>query len=108
MAFGVMGAHFQPMGHVYVMNNMFDYGMGPQEALDAPRMFFEGDAILVEDSVPADVRGRAAGARAQLQRRAAAVGRRADRDVRPGQRHADRRLRPPQGRHGARLLRRRA
>jgi gamma-glutamyltranspeptidase / glutathione hydrolase len=55
MAFGVMGAHFQPMGHVYVMNNMFQYGMGPQEALDAPRMFFEGDAILAEDAVPADV-----------------------------------------------------
>jgi gamma-glutamyltranspeptidase/glutathione hydrolase len=55
MAFGVMGAHFQPMGHVYVMNNMFDYGMGPQEALDAPRMFFEGDAILAEESVPAAV-----------------------------------------------------
>ena len=55
MAFGVMGAHFQPMGHVYVMNNMFDYGMGPQEALEAPRMFFEGDAILAEDNVPAGV-----------------------------------------------------
>jgi gamma-glutamyltranspeptidase/glutathione hydrolase len=55
MSFGVMGAHFQPMGHVYVMNNMFDFGMGPQEALDAPRMFFEGDGILIEDGVPADV-----------------------------------------------------
>ena len=44
MAFGVMGAHFQPMGHVYIMSNMFDYGMDAQEALDAPRMFFEGDA----------------------------------------------------------------
>jgi gamma-glutamyltranspeptidase / glutathione hydrolase len=55
MAFGVMGAHFQPMGHVYVMNNMFDFGMGPQDALDAPRMFFEDDAILAEDGVPAAV-----------------------------------------------------
>jgi gamma-glutamyltranspeptidase / glutathione hydrolase len=53
MAFGVMGAHFQPMGHVYVMSNMFDYGMDPQETLDAPRAFFEGDAIVVEASVPA-------------------------------------------------------
>lgn len=55
MSFGVMGAHFQPMGHVYVMSNMFDYGMDPQEALDTPRVFFEGDAILAEDSVPAAV-----------------------------------------------------
>jgi gamma-glutamyltranspeptidase/glutathione hydrolase len=55
MAFGVMGAHFQPMGHVYVMSNMFDYGMDPQEAIDCPRVFFDGDTVLVEESVPADV-----------------------------------------------------
>jgi gamma-glutamyltranspeptidase/glutathione hydrolase len=55
MAFGVMGAHFQPMGHVYIMTNMFDFGMDPQEALDAPRMFFEGNAIHAEDNVPSAV-----------------------------------------------------
>ena len=37
-AFGVMGANFQPMGHVYVMTNLLDYGLDPQEALDAPRV----------------------------------------------------------------------
>jgi gamma-glutamyltranspeptidase/glutathione hydrolase len=55
MAFGVMGAHFQPMGHAYVMTNMFHYGMDPQEAIDAPRAFFEGETVLVEESVPASV-----------------------------------------------------
>jgi gamma-glutamyltranspeptidase/glutathione hydrolase len=55
MAFGVMGAHFQPMGHVYVMSNMFEYGMDPQEALDAPRVFFEGEALLAEETVPQHV-----------------------------------------------------
>jgi gamma-glutamyltranspeptidase / glutathione hydrolase len=55
MAFGVMGAHFQPMGHVYVMSNMFDYGMDPQAAIDTPRVFFDGGRVLVEESVPADV-----------------------------------------------------
>jgi gamma-glutamyltranspeptidase/glutathione hydrolase len=55
MAFGVMGAHFQPMGHVYVMSNMFEYGMDPQEALDAPRVFFEGDTLLAEETVPQPV-----------------------------------------------------
>jgi gamma-glutamyltranspeptidase/glutathione hydrolase len=55
MSFGVMGAHFQPMGHVYVMSNMFDYGMDAQAALDAPRVFFEGDALLVEETVPEEV-----------------------------------------------------
>jgi gamma-glutamyltranspeptidase / glutathione hydrolase len=53
MAFGVMGAHFQPMGHVYVMTNVHHYGMDLQTAIDTPRVFFEGDAVLVEESVPA-------------------------------------------------------
>jgi gamma-glutamyltranspeptidase/glutathione hydrolase len=52
MAFGVMGAHFQPMGHVYVMTNVFHYGMDPQEAIDAPRAFFDGDTVLAEESLP--------------------------------------------------------
>jgi gamma-glutamyltranspeptidase/glutathione hydrolase len=55
MSFGVMGAHFQPMGHVYVMTNMFHYGMDPQEAIDCPRIFFDGDTVLVEEAVPAAV-----------------------------------------------------
>jgi gamma-glutamyltranspeptidase/glutathione hydrolase len=55
MAFGVMGAHFQPMGHAYVMTNIFHYGMDPQEAIDAPRAFFDGDTVLVEESVPEGV-----------------------------------------------------
>jgi len=52
MAFGVMGAHFQPMGHVYIMTNIFHYGMDLQQAIDAPRAFFDGDTVLVEESVP--------------------------------------------------------
>jgi gamma-glutamyltranspeptidase/glutathione hydrolase len=52
MVLGVMGAHFQPMGHVYVMTNVFHYGMDPQEAIDTPRAFFDGETVLVEESVP--------------------------------------------------------
>ena len=52
MVLGVMGAHFQPMGHVYVMANVFHYGMDAQTAVDTPRAFFDGDAVLVEESVP--------------------------------------------------------
>ena len=81
MAFGVMGAHFQPMGHVYVMSNMFDYGMDPQEAIDCPRVFFEGEAVLVEESVPAAVGRRPEGARPPRAPRDAALGRRADRAI---------------------------
>jgi gamma-glutamyltranspeptidase/glutathione hydrolase len=52
LSFGVMGAAFQPMGHAYVVTNMLDYGMDPQEALDTPRVFFEGDELLIEEGVP--------------------------------------------------------
>src|SRR3990172_4683380 len=55
MVFGVMGAHFQPMGHAYVMTNMLDYGMDAQAAIDTPRAFFEGNRVLVEQGVPAHV-----------------------------------------------------
>jgi len=55
MTYGVMGANFQPMGHVYVLTNMLDYGMDPQEAIDFPRVFFEDGQLVCEHSVPADV-----------------------------------------------------
>ena len=50
---GVMGAHYQPMGHVQVMLNLADYGMDVQQAIDVPRMLIEGDVVLVERGVPA-------------------------------------------------------
>jgi gamma-glutamyltranspeptidase/glutathione hydrolase len=52
MAFGVMGAAFQPIGHTYLLTNMLDYGMDLQEAIDCPRTFFEGDDLVIEESVP--------------------------------------------------------
>jgi gamma-glutamyltranspeptidase / glutathione hydrolase len=52
LAFGVMGAHYQPMGHVQVVTNMVDYGMDVQAAIDAPRAFFEGERTVVERGVP--------------------------------------------------------
>ena len=48
MSFGVMGAHYQPMGHVQIVLNMLDYGMDVQQAIDAPRFFFEGENTIVE------------------------------------------------------------
>ncbi|MBV1692855.1 MAG: gamma-glutamyltransferase [Hyphomicrobiales bacterium] len=51
LSFGVMGAMFQPVGHVYVLTNMLDYDMDAQEALDHPRVFIEGEQLLAERGV---------------------------------------------------------
>ena len=53
ITFGVMGAHYQPMGHVQFVTNTVDYGMDVQAAIDAPRAFFEGDYTVVERGLPA-------------------------------------------------------
>lgn len=53
MAFGVMGSHYQPMGHAHIISNMVDYGMDVQQAIDAPRVFFTDERTEVERGVPA-------------------------------------------------------
>jgi gamma-glutamyltranspeptidase/glutathione hydrolase len=52
MSFGVMGAHYQPMGHVMIINNMIDFNMDVQQAIDSPRFFFEGEQTIVEHGTP--------------------------------------------------------
>ena len=52
--FGVMGGFMQPQGHLQVVSNVVDFGMNPQEALDAPRWQWSGGMkVAVEPGFPA-------------------------------------------------------
>jgi gamma-glutamyltranspeptidase/glutathione hydrolase len=53
ISFGVMGAHYQPIGHTQMVLNLVDYAMDVQKAIDAPRAFFDGEITLVERGMPA-------------------------------------------------------
>ncbi len=51
--FGVMGGHYQAMGHVELLTGIIDRGLDVQEALDAPRSFaYQGELQLEHTFAP--------------------------------------------------------
>jgi gamma-glutamyltranspeptidase/glutathione hydrolase len=52
MSYGLMGGDMQPQGHVQFLTNHIDFGMGIQEAVDAPRWRHEeGLKVAVEAGI---------------------------------------------------------
>jgi gamma-glutamyltranspeptidase/glutathione hydrolase len=59
LAFGVMGGNMQPQGQTQIITDLVDYGLGLQEAGDAPRWLHEGSATANSSWKPACRRRRA-------------------------------------------------
>jgi gamma-glutamyltranspeptidase/glutathione hydrolase len=56
MAFGVMGGAMQPQGHVQLLLNLIDFGMEPQQAVDAARFRHLGGLRVAVEHVTPEVR----------------------------------------------------
>ncbi|TWG85594.1 gamma-glutamyltranspeptidase/glutathione hydrolase [Cupriavidus gilardii J11] len=54
LSFGVMGGHYQAMGHAHLLSKVLDYGMDLQDAVSLPRVFPTpgSNAVEVERTVP--------------------------------------------------------
>ncbi|MCW1918768.1 gamma-glutamyltransferase family protein [Rhodobacter sp. KR11] len=55
MPFGVMGGAYQPCGHARLVTNLLTYGMGLQEAVDAPRCFAAQTLDIERGYAPATI-----------------------------------------------------
>jgi gamma-glutamyltranspeptidase/glutathione hydrolase len=74
MPFGVMGAQYQPFGHVHFLTNVIDYGMDFQAALDLARVFRYGDICEIESGVGDDVASGLAALGHRVERASGALG----------------------------------
>jgi gamma-glutamyltranspeptidase/glutathione hydrolase len=57
MSFGVMGGHYQALGHANLLTRILDYGLDLQEAIDLPRLFPHPGtrAVEIERTFPENV-----------------------------------------------------
>jgi gamma-glutamyltranspeptidase/glutathione hydrolase len=53
LSYGVMHGFYQPIGQVQVLQNLVDFGMDVQEAIDAPRGMRTATAFEAERGIPA-------------------------------------------------------
>ncbi len=60
MPYGVMGGHFQPMGHSLFLTNLLEYGLDLQEAIDHPRLLPLGGKVQIERGIPPEICDRLA------------------------------------------------
>jgi gamma-glutamyltranspeptidase/glutathione hydrolase len=57
MTIGTPGGHGQTQTLTQVLDNIYLFGMTPQEAVESPRFqSFNGRSLAIEDRIPADVR----------------------------------------------------
>ncbi|MGA8382196.1 MAG: gamma-glutamyltransferase, partial [Stellaceae bacterium] len=55
MPFGVMGGHYQAMGHAHFLHRVLDRGMDPQQAAEQPRILALNGLLQVERALPAAI-----------------------------------------------------
>jgi gamma-glutamyltranspeptidase/glutathione hydrolase len=55
MPYGVMGGHYQPMGHSWFLTNHLQYGLDIQEAIDLPRLFPLRGKVQVERGIKPEI-----------------------------------------------------
>ena len=55
MPYGVMGGHFQPMGHSLFLTNLMEFGLDIQEAIDLPRLLPLGGKVQIERGIPPEI-----------------------------------------------------
>ncbi len=55
LSYGVMGGQYQPVGQSHIIQNIFDFKMNIQEAIDFPRAFHLNEKYLLEKSIPLNI-----------------------------------------------------